>query len=81
MPHVALVTGATGLLGRQVVNAFEAAGWKVVGTGWTRASPPSILRVNLEDEGAIRTVLDDVKYVLILTAHWPHACLEVVLAD
>jgi len=29
----AVVTGATGQLGRQVVKAFEKEGWEVFGTG------------------------------------------------
>ncbi len=61
MTQPVLVTGATGLLGRQVVKAFERAGWDVVGTGWTRAHPPTIRKVNLEDPDEIRGVLDDVK--------------------
>lgn len=63
MSKTALVTGATGLLGRQVVKAFEEADWKVVGTGWTRANPPSILKVDLQDEAEIKRVLDEVKCV------------------
>ena len=56
--HVALVTGATGLLGRQVIKAFDQAGWKTVGTGFTRADPPTILRADLADPTAIEDVLD-----------------------
>ena len=56
--HVALVTGATGLLGRQIIKAFNQAGWKTVGTGFTRADPPTILKANLEDQTAIEDVLD-----------------------
>ena len=57
-----LVTGATGLLGRQVANTFErAAGWEVVGTGFTRASPPSILKVNLCNKDDVEKTLDAVK--------------------
>ena len=56
--HVALVTGATGLLGRQVIKAFDQAGWKTVGTGLTRADPPTILRADLADQTAIEDVLD-----------------------
>ena len=33
--RIVLVTGATGQLGRQVVQAFRAEGWEVVGTGMT----------------------------------------------
>ncbi|KAI9723010.1 MAG: hypothetical protein M1812_001459 [Candelaria pacifica] len=55
----ALVTGATGLLGRQVVKAFDRGGWKVVGTGFTRAKPPSTLKVDLGSQEEIEKVLDD----------------------
>ncbi|KAI9882348.1 MAG: 54S ribosomal protein L39, mitochondrial [Watsoniomyces obsoletus] len=67
MTNTVLVTGATGLLGRQVVKAFETAGWDVVGTGWTRANPPTIRKVNLEDADEIRNVLDEVKSGISLT--------------
>jgi len=62
MSNVALVTGATGLLGRQVVQAFERAEWKIVGTGFTRAKPPSILKVDLCSEAEISKALYEVKY-------------------
>ena len=61
MAKTALITGATGLLGRQILKAFRRAGWDVVGTGFTRAQPPSILKVNLESEEEIATILDEVK--------------------
>ena len=57
----ALITGATGLLGRQVIKAFERGGWKVTGTGYTRASPPSIIKVDLNSTSEIEKVLEDVK--------------------
>jgi nucleoside-diphosphate-sugar epimerase len=57
----ALVTGATGFLGRQVVKAFERNGWKVTGTGYTRATPPSILKLDLNSASEIEKVLEDVK--------------------
>ena len=61
MPKSVLITGATGLLGRQVVIAFEREGWTVTGTGYSRAKPPSILKVDLESEAEIAKILDEVK--------------------
>ena len=58
--HVALVIGATGLLGRQIIKAFDQAGWKTVGTGLTRADPPTILKADLADQTAIEGVLDKI---------------------
>lgn len=61
MARKVLVTGATGLLGRQVLKAFQEAGWDVVGTGFSRAKPPSIIKLNVSDQAAISSVLDKVK--------------------
>jgi S-adenosylmethionine synthetase len=57
----ALITGATGLLGRQVTKAFERSGWKVTGTGYTRASPPSILKLDLTSAAEVEKVIEEVK--------------------
>ncbi len=51
-----LVTGATGLLGRAVLKAFEGADWEVVGLGLTR-SKGSVLRVDLTDSEAVTKVV------------------------
>ena len=61
MARTALVTGATGLLGRQVLLAFQRAGWEAVGTGFSRSSP-SIRKLDLGNHSAISTLLDEVKY-------------------
>lgn len=61
MAKTVLVTGATGLLGRQVVAAFERAGWIAVGTGFSRASPPTILKVDLANAEEVTGALDEVK--------------------
>lgn len=53
----ALVTGATGLLGRQVVAAFKQAGWATIGTGYSRADPPRIYRLDLNDSEAVGDLL------------------------
>ena len=62
MPQKALVTGATGLLGRQVVKAFSSAGYDVVGTGFSRASPPKILKVDIQNADEIQKLFAEVKY-------------------
>ncbi|KAI0871957.1 methionine adenosyltransferase 2 subunit beta [Hypoxylon argillaceum] len=57
----ALVTGATGLLGRQVVKAFERADWSVTGTGYSRADGVAILKVDLAKPTEVEAALDKVK--------------------
>lgn len=61
MSQTALITGATGLLGREVLKAFKRAGWLTVGQGFTRAAPPTILKANLEDPDEIKRLLDEAK--------------------
>lgn len=60
MAKTALITGASGLLGRKVLQAFERGGWNAVGTGLSRAKPP-ILKVDLFDQVAIESTLEKVK--------------------
>ncbi|KAK1760779.1 methionine adenosyltransferase 2 subunit beta [Echria macrotheca] len=57
----ALVTGATGLLGRQVFKAFKESNWAVKGTGFSRADGTTILKVDLGNAGEIEKTLDEVK--------------------
>lgn len=61
MSHTAVVTGATGLLGRQVLKAFEGAGWNVVGSGFSRAKPPKIQKVDIQQEEELVKFLDAAK--------------------
>lgn len=56
----ALVTGATGLLGRQVYKAFIDAGWQTTGTGFSRASG-AIRKLDIQNEEAVRQLFDEVK--------------------
>ncbi|RYO94501.1 hypothetical protein DL762_000597 [Monosporascus cannonballus] len=62
----ALVTGATGLLGRQVVRAFERKQWAVKGTGYSRADGSQILKVDLGNASEIEKVLDEVKPLVVV---------------
>lgn len=57
----ALITGATGLLGRQVLKSFSDASWQVTGTGFSRASE-GIRKLDIQDEEAVSQILDEVKY-------------------
>ncbi|KAK0674137.1 hypothetical protein QBC41DRAFT_310435 [Cercophora samala] len=57
----AVVTGATGLLGRQVLKAFASNDWTVKGTGLSRADGTDILKVDLANADELKKVLDDVK--------------------
>ncbi|KAI3336090.1 methionine adenosyltransferase 2 subunit beta [Ustulina deusta] len=57
----ALVTGATGLLGRQVVTAFERGDWIVKGTGHSRADGVAILKVDLAKPSEVEAALDKVE--------------------
>lgn len=61
MSSIVLVTGATGLLGRQVFNTFKHSGCLTVGQGFSRATPPTILKADLENPEDIRRILDDVR--------------------
>lgn len=62
MTQKVLVTGASGLLGRQVLNAFKKdSNWEAVGQGFTRASPPDILKADLTSAVEIEKLLDEVK--------------------
>ncbi|KAL8761370.1 MAG: hypothetical protein Q9184_002502 [Pyrenodesmia sp. 2 TL-2023] len=77
LSKTAFVTGATGLLGRQVLHAFDRAGWTVVGSGFSRAKPPAIPKVDLEDRTAIDSALDETKpHVIIHCAanRFPDKC-------
>ena len=55
------MTGATGLLGRQVIQSFLRAGWNAVGTGFSRAKPPDLVKLDLCDGEAAEKVLREMK--------------------
>lgn len=55
------MTGATGLLGRQVTRAFERAKWTVKGTGFSRADGHDVLKVDLGNAAEVEKTLDNVK--------------------
>ncbi|APA13674.1 hypothetical protein SS1G_07654 [Sclerotinia sclerotiorum 1980 UF-70] len=66
MTKKALITGATGLLGRQVLKVFDRENWNVVGTGFSRAKPPTILKADLASESEVSKVLDESKPQVVI---------------
>lgn len=59
-----LVTGATGLLGREVVAAFKIRnGWTVKGSGYSRADGADIIKLDLESGADIAKTLDEIRCV------------------
>ena len=59
-----LVTGATGLLGREVAAAFRnASGWTVKGSGYSRADGVDIIKLDLQDGAAIAKSIDEIRCV------------------
>ncbi|RDA87645.1 hypothetical protein CP532_3833 [Ophiocordyceps camponoti-leonardi (nom. inval.)] len=61
-----LVTGATGLLGREVVKAFQLGGWNTKGTGYSRADGIDVLRIDLQKEDEVGRALDETKPQVIV---------------
>ncbi|KAF2826873.1 NAD(P)-binding protein [Ophiobolus disseminans] len=77
MSRTALVTGASGLLGRQVQRQFFLDGWKSVGTGHNRISSPDVVKLDILDQEAIGRVLDEVEpHVVVHCAanRFPDSC-------
>lgn len=56
-----LITGATGLLGREVVKSFDLKFWKVKGTGYSRADGFDILKADLQDADQVAKILDETR--------------------
>lgn len=57
-----LITGASGLLGRAVLQAFVDEGWNAVGLAYSRAHlSPNLLKVDICDHSAVSDVLIKIK--------------------
>ncbi|KAJ9602172.1 hypothetical protein H2200_013292 [Cladophialophora chaetospira] len=56
----AIISGATGFLGRQVLKAFTDAGYQATGTGFSRASG-QVRKVDIQDANAVTKLFDEVK--------------------
>ncbi|KAJ8028646.1 Methionine adenosyltransferase 2 subunit beta [Holothuria leucospilota] len=64
----ALVTGASGLLGRAIVKEFEANGWNVLGLAFSRSSA-KLKKVDLRDSHCVEETIKSFEpYVVIHSA-------------
>lgn len=70
-----LVTGATGLLGREVSASFGLRGWNVKGTGYSRADGISTLKVDLSNESEVASLLEETKSDSLFLSETGHAKL------
>ncbi|KAF5545213.1 dTDP-4-dehydrorhamnose reductase [Fusarium phyllophilum] len=59
-----LITGATGLLGREVATTFGLKNWNVKGTGYSRADGINTFKVNLRNETEVGEFLDETKFAV-----------------
>ncbi|KAL8419240.1 hypothetical protein RB594_002450 [Gaeumannomyces avenae] len=67
-----LITGATGLLGREVVRAFQdKKGWAVTGAAFSRADGVSILKVDLGNVVEIEKALDKIRPQVVVHCEFP----------
>lgn len=78
MSATALVTGASGLLGRAVLSAFDSApGFRAVGTCFSRATGLNLVKCDLTDASSIARVIDSVAPRVIIhcaAERRPDAC-------
>lgn len=60
-----LVTGASGLLGREILRCFEAEKWEVLGLAYSRAKG-GLRRVDLSDGAQVEGVLEEFKPAVVV---------------
>ena len=65
MAKKVLVTGASGLLGRQILECFRAEKWEVLGLAYSRAKE-GLRRVDLCDPAQVEGVLDEFKPTVVV---------------
>lgn len=61
MPQKVLISGATGLLGRQVTTAFKQSNWTTISTGFSRLAG-DIQKLDINHESAVQQILDKERY-------------------
>ncbi|KAK4053208.1 hypothetical protein OIO90_003982 [Microbotryomycetes sp. JL221] len=56
-----VITGASGLLGRATLSAFQEKGWNAKGLAFSRANGKQLVKVDLHDRQAVTNLLDEFK--------------------
>lgn len=75
--NAVIITGASGLLGRQVQRQFLLDGWSAIGTALSRVMPPEIIRLDVLDRREIERVLDETKPKVVVHCaanRFPDSC-------
>lgn len=62
-----LITGASGLLGREVLKCFEAGNWQVLGLAYSRAAG-NLQKVDLNDASQVEAVLEKFRPDVVIHA-------------
>eukprot|EP00057_Strongylocentrotus_purpuratus_P006361 XP_011660835.1 PREDICTED: methionine adenosyltransferase 2 subunit beta isoform X4 [Strongylocentrotus purpuratus] len=62
-----LITGASGLLGREVLKTFQASGWDVLGLAYTRAKD-NLKKVDLTDTEPLQDVIKEYQPDVVIHA-------------
>ena len=71
----ALITGASGLVGRAVMSGFRAApDWEALGLGWSRASG-DLRGVDITDRGALEATISEFKVAFPSFHGWEFKCV------
>ncbi|KAG9193143.1 nicotinamide mononucleotide adenylyltransferase [Alternaria panax] len=79
MAQAALITGASGLLGRQVQREFLLDGWKSIGTGLSRIASPDVVQLDLLHQDEVVRVLDQVNPQVVVHCaanRFPDSCTK-----
>ncbi|CAN9277569.1 unnamed protein product [Alternaria alternata] len=79
MVQTALITGASGLLGRQVQREFFLDGWKSIGTGLSRITSPDVVKLDILNQDEILRVLDEVSPQVVVHCaanRFPDSCTK-----
>lgn len=56
-----LITGATGLLGRKVLETFKDKGYPVMGMGYSRAESPQFVKLDLVDRLETQRAIESIR--------------------